>query len=707
MRSLLTQAAVTLRRGGTWITLSGSAAPLSTRLGLTAWSEAARTISRPGGYDLRPLRSISSSSTIRRADIDTQIDTETASNQQSTEHAVVSFADLFSIGIGPSSSHTIGPMRAAGIFISDLKRENLLNKVRSIKVSLFGSLAATGEGHHTPQALLLGLEGADCETVDTFSIEPRFEAIKRNGTIVLGKDTEGDLAQEVTFVYDKDLEWHWDKRLPLHSNGMRMTVFDQEGDLLAVNDYYSIGGGFVVNGSMATASSPAGMSPALPASVEDRDEVMEAETGSLQVLSEDAHSHPVDLAENVFYKEIDRKHASSDRRHGQTAAANKDVSALIPAENAPASSSPESSIPYPFKNAASLLSLSKRHNLTIAQIVFQNERTWYTPEQIREKLFRIWHVMDNCIREGTHAPEGVLPGGLNLKRRAPRLYRGLLRGFYPGVAAPSSNPEDPTQLLPPSSEDGPFLLSRNGGSEDSTNSSSATVFRPPPPPPVRVIRGDLSHPIMPVPPKRTVFPAMDFLSTYAIAVNEVNASGGRVVTSPTLGASGVIPSVLKYHLEFISDDPDRDVQTFLLTAAAVGMLVRRGATISAAEGGCQAEVGVACSMASAGLAAVLGAPPEIIAQAAEIGLEHNLGLTCDPIHGLVQAPCIERNALGAVKAVNAAQLALAGDGQHAVSLDNVIEAMRQTARAMHTHYKETSKGGLSAVIKVPVAVPAC
>jgi len=312
--------------------------------------------------------------------------------------------------------------------------------------------------------------------------------------------------------------------------------------------------------------------------------------------------------------------------------------------------------------------------------------------------------MDDCIRSGVHTRETTLPGRLRLRRRAPMLYQRLMRGFYPGLSTP-------------------HLRAIDGGNQstgaidapvtdcDPNHPSSVTHSASNPRGPghsnaARVV-GSFDHPILPEPPRKTMIPAMDFLSCYAIAVNEVNASGGRIVTSPTNGAAGVIPAVLKYIIEFVSDEPEKSIKTFLLTAAAIGMLFKRGSTISAAEGGCQAEVGVACSMASAGFAACMGASPETVLQAAEIGIEHNLGLTCDPIDGLVQVPCIERNSLGAVKAVTAAQLSMAAGGVYSVTLDEAIEAMRLTAADMSVKYKETSLSGLATSVRIPLTVPAC
>ncbi|KAE8189469.1 hypothetical protein CF328_g6273 [Tilletia controversa] len=562
----------------------------------------------------------------------------------------------------------------------------------------------------TPQALLAGLEGADCETVEPDRIPQRFKDILDSKRLHLGQSLEGG-GKEVVFDYKRDLVWHWGQTLPLHSNGMRMTVFDAEGNMLATNDFYSVGGGFVLNGSLSTSAS----------SDKNADGTTDASMNADTKAADLPSAHPADLAENLFYKEIRRSDGHGDRRSGPEPhpSSASSVSALPPppsSTDSPASSATPSdgpaeqgkgsTPPYPFHDAASLLALTRKHNLTIAQIVYQNERHWYTDEEIQSKLLRIWEVMDGCIKSGVHATETHLPGSLRLKRRAPGLYRGLMRGFYVEDAGnETSGPLAlPRGAIPPMIESKSSNNSNNKEHKKDLQLRAAAAFRPSPP----RLTGSFSHPVLPVPPRKTVFPAMDFLATYAIAVNEVNAAGGRVVTSPTNGAAGVIPAVLRYLLAFISDDPHRDICTFLLTASAIGMLFKRGATISAAEGGCMAEVGVACSMAAAAFAACMGASPAIIEQAAEIGIEHNLGLTCDPIDGLVQAPCIERNALAAVKSVTAAQLAMAsGDGLHAVSLDEAIAAMRMTARDMHTKYKETSLAGLARTVRIPVAVPDC
>jgi L-serine deaminase len=632
------------------------------------------------------------------------------------EHAVISTFDLFSIGIGPSSSHTVGPMRAGNIFVNDLIDANLLHKVNKIRVAIYGSLALTGEGHMTPSALLLGLEGADVETIDTGYVPSRFDDIKASKKIYLGRGlaADGSKGKEIDFDYEKEFIWEWGRKLPQHSNGMRFTVYDKEGYVLATNDMFSVGGGFVVNGALSIAPQET-LSP----------------NGAPQLEAADLEptAHPADLAENMYYKEIRRSDAAGDRRTGTEVKAldeaNEGPSALlgdspeptavssdVKSETKSTSSSPHPR--YPFRDAASLLSLCRKHNLTIAQLVYENEKSLgYTDEDIYRKIFKIWGVMDASILESVQAPTGSkLPGSLKLHRRAPALYRRLTRGLYPSSAAETSAAQLEHKFSSPDpniNEDG---ASSPNALAKTSNASVPEKFMPgglrkrgPP-----RIHGSLNHPIAPAPSRRTTFPTMDYLSVYAIAVNETNAGGGRIVTAPTNGAAGIIPAVLKYTNEFISDDPERDIPTFLLTAAAIGMLYKRGATISAAEGGCMAEVGVACSMAAGAFAACMGASPETIEQAAEIGIEHNLGLTCDPIGGLVQAPCIERNALGATKAISSANLALSSEtGTQRVRLDDAIRAMRLTAKGMRNEFKETSLSGLatSVHINIPVSVPDC
>ncbi|TPX10364.1 uncharacterized protein E0L32_008769 [Thyridium curvatum] len=621
------------------------------------------------------------------------------------EHAVISTFDLFSIGIGPSSSHTVGPMRAGNIFVSDLAEAGLLQRVHKIHVSLYGSLALTGEGHMTPSALLLGLESADVETVDTAFVPSRFEQIKQEKKLFLGRELPDGNGKEISFDYSHDFRWQWGKKLALHSNGMRLTVFDEDGNMLATNDMFSVGGGFVVNGAMSTASTASATALTSSGAVD-----------SQAMTRHDDHStgsgHPPDLAENMFYKEIRRADAAGDRRTGPevkplegsagqgitVAPLQQEMTSKTPPEAGPGEEKPQRHPRYPFRDANSLLTLCRKHNLTIAQLVFENEKSQgYTDDEILDKIFRIWEVMDNSILEGVQAPvDSTLPGALKLHRRAPGLYSRLARGLYRGVL--------------PATGDKDRASSTQGKATQGPHSSTALVRKGPanirgPP---RIV-GSLEHPVMPSPMRRTTFPELDHLSVYAIAVNETNAAGGRIVTAPTNGAAGIIPAVLKYTIEFISDDPERDIPTFLMTAAAIGMLYKRGASISAAEGGCMAEVGVACSMAAGAFAACMGASPEIIEQAAEIGIEHNLGLTCDPIAGLVQAPCIERNALGAIKAISSANLALSSSGNQKVRLDDAIRAMRVTARGMRDEFKETSLSGLatSVPLNIPVSVPDC
>ncbi|KAM0328788.1 hypothetical protein ACHAQA_005202 [Verticillium albo-atrum] len=629
-------------------------------------------------------------------------------SERDHEHAVISTFDLFSIGIGPSSSHTVGPMRAGNIFVADLIEAGFLDKVHRIRISVYGSLALTGEGHMTPSALLLGLESADVETVDAGYVPERFAHIKEKKKLVLGHGLLGSAGKEVDFDYDRDFIWEWGKKLPMHSNGMRFMVFDEEGYMLATNDLFSVGGGFVVNGAMSinpTSAAPPG-----------------AEQGA--VVDANEAGHPSDLAENMYYKEIRRSDAAGDRRTGPevkliepTVEESGDSSAsssiqigqsettlpdtpLALQETEEAASSGKQQPRYPFRDAQSLLALCEKHNLTIAQLVYENEKSHgYTDQEILEKVFRIWDTMDNSILEGVQAPlDSVLPGSLKLQRRAPALYKRLTRGLYPSHSSVSKTPADNAASTKTSASESPSEPSK--GLMRPEVGKSRTPAK---------VHGSFFHPVSPSPSRRTAFPAMDHLSVYAIAVNETNAGGGRIVTAPTNGAAGIIPSVLKYTVEFVSDDPERDILTFLLTASAIGMLYKRGATISAAEGGCMAEVGVACSMAAAGFAACMGGSPHTIEQAAEIGIEHNLGLTCDPIGGLVQAPCIERNALGAIKAISSANLALSGSGSRRVSLDDAIRAMRVTAEGMRNEFKETSLSGLATSVpfNIPVSVPDC
>jgi len=454
----------------------------------------------------------------------------------------LSVFDIFKIGIGPSSSHTVGPMNAARRFVEDLKERKLLERTAQVSVQLYGSLALTGKGHCTDRAILLGLEGHRPDTIDAAQIEPTIERIRSGNRLqLLG-------TREIGFDEALNLLYHRDQVLPGHSNGMRFTAHDAAGEVLAREEFYSIGGGFIV-------------------------------------------------------------------RAGETA----------PAAGAPGAAT----VPYPFSSAAELLETARRHGLELYELVTANERVWRNDSEIREGLMRIWKVMQSCVDRGFEA-QGLLPGVLNVRRRAPKLYRIL------------------------------------------TSEQAA---------------GGLD--------------VMDWVNAYALAVNEENAAGGRVVTAPTNGAAGIVPAVLHYYSRFEKGADEEGVVRFLLTAGAIAMLYKQNASISGAEMGCQGEVGVACSMAAAGLVAASHGTNEQIENAAEIGMEHNLGLTCDPIAGLVQIPCIERNAMGAVKAINAARLALRGDGSHKVTLDQVIATMRQTGHDMSSIYKETSQGGLA------VNVPEC
>jgi len=446
----------------------------------------------------------------------------------------LSVFDLFKVGIGPSSSHTVGPMAAANRFVTALRDRGVLSAVGRVAADLYGSLALTGRGHATDKAVVLGLSGERPDTVDPDAATALVEVVRGTGRLRLA----GEYA--VPFREADDLRFHEAESLPFHPNGMRFTAFTPAGDVLAEETYYSVGGGFVVKEGDATAG-------------------------------------------------------GDDRP-----------------------------VPHEFASAAELLAIGRQTGLTIADVVATNEAVWRPDHETDAGLDRIWGVMAGCMERGM-ATDGVLPGGLGVRRRAPDLHRKLT---VAGAADPLA------------------------------------VF--------------------------------DWVSLFALAVNEENAAGGRVVTAPTNGAAGVIPAVLAYYYRFVPGATAAGGRRFLLTAAAVGMLYKRNASLSAAEVGCQGEVGVACSMAAAGLAAVMGGTNEQVENAAEIGMEHNLGLTCDPVGGLVQVPCIERNTMGAVKAVNAARLAvLHGDGTHHISLDRVIATMRRTGADMQAKYKETSLGGLA------------
>jgi len=452
----------------------------------------------------------------------------------------VSTFDLYKIGIGPSSSHTVGPMRAAARFVEHhLAEAGRLQDVARIRAEVFGSLALTGRGHGTDKAVLMGLEGHWPNKIDPDIIPAALERIRGEKKIRLHGQ------HEIGFNEKTDLIMNKRQKLPFHTNGMRFAAYDAVGNEIASRDYYSVGGGFVVN----------------------QDE------------------------------------AAEDR---------------IVADTTP--------VAHPFASGDELLAHCTRSGLSISQLMLANERAWRSDDEVRAGLRELWQAMQDCVARGIRET-GTLPGGLHVSRRAPSLHAEL-------AAKPEAAMRDPLTVL-------------------------------------------------------------DWVNLYALAVNEENAAGGRVVTAPTNGAAGIIPAVLHYYDRFCPGANEAGVFDFLLTAAAVGILYKENASISGAEVGCQGEVGVACSMAAAGLTAALGGSPGQVENAAEIGMEHNLGLTCDPIGGLVQIPCIERNAMGAVKAINASRMALRGDGKHKVSLDKVIKTMRDTGRDMQDKYKETSRGGLA------------
>ncbi|QXI37571.1 L-serine ammonia-lyase [Pseudomonas xantholysinigenes] len=450
----------------------------------------------------------------------------------------LSVFDLFKIGIGPSSSHTVGPMRAAARFAEGLRRDGLLASTASVKAELYGSLGATGKGHGSDKAVLLGLEGEHPDTVDTESIPARLQAIRDSGRLsLLGEHGINFVEKQHLAMIRKPLDYH--------PNGMIFRAFDAAGLQIRSREYYSVGGGFVVDEEAA-----------------GHDRIVEDST----VLA------------------------------------------------------------YPFKTGKELLAHCTAQQLSFSQVMLANEAAWRPEAETRAGLLRIWQVMQDCVEAGCRH-EGILPGGLKVKRRAPALYRQLSRH-------PEASLRDALSVL-------------------------------------------------------------DWVNLYALAVNEENAYGGRVVTAPTNGAAGIVPAVLHYYMRFVPGASEDGVVRFLLTAAAIGILYKENASISGAEVGCQGEVGVACSMAAGALCEVMGGTPQQVENAAEIGMEHNLGLTCDPIGGLVQVPCIERNAMGSVKAINAVRMALRGDGQHYVSLDKVIRTMRQTGADMKSKYKETARGGLA------------
>ena len=450
--------------------------------------------------------------------------------------------DLYSVGIGPSSSHTVGPMRAAKRFAEALHDIDTMHRVVRVRAELFGSLGATGHGHGSTNAVLLGLEGEDPATIDTGSVDQRVAAAATRGVLLLGGRTE------IRFHPEQDIVLHQRRTLPGHPNAMTFTACDDVGELVYTRTYYSVGGGFVLDD--AELNAPAG---------------------------------------------------------------------------------PPTEVRFPFSTAAELLRICSLEGLDISDVMLANECRWRSEPEVRQGLLDLWHTMEACVRAGClrdQVTEAELPGKLRVPRRAPAMYRKLAQAS--GTAAAT----DPMHVL-------------------------------------------------------------DWVNLFALAVNEENASGGRVVTAPTNGAAGIVPAVLHYYVRFVPSADEDGIVRFLLTAAAIGILAKLNASISGAEVGCQGEVGSACAMAAGALCEVLGGTPGQVENAAEIGIEHHLGLTCDPIGGLVQIPCIERNAIASVKAINAARLATHGDGSHKVSLDDAMRTMRDTGRDMHSKYKETSRGGLA------------
>jgi L-serine dehydratase len=453
----------------------------------------------------------------------------------------ISVFDLFKVGIGPSSSHTVGPMRAARTFMRSPENHPQLAEVRRLAVQLYGSLGATGNGHGSDKAVLLGLSGHEPDTVDVDLVPQLVDKIRTDGRLPIGA------MHSVSFDEKQDLLF-FRASLPLHANGKHFAALDEQGEEIHGATYYSVGGGFVVS------------------------EAVLGDGSRQKSIAPDA-----------------------------------------------------TTLPLPFASAADILRLTAEHGISIAELMRRNERLWRADADITAGLLAIWRVMQRCVERGCRT-DGILPGGFKVRRRAASLARSL-------------------------------------GAFDQRSSD-----------PLRVL---------------------DWVNLWALAVNEENAAGGRVVTAPTNGAAGIIPAVLHYYMHAMTEADEQGVVDFLLTAAAIGILYKENASISGAEVGCQGEVGVACSMAAGALCAVLGGTPAQVEHAAEIGMEHHLGLTCDPVGGLVQIPCIERNAVASVKAINAARMALHGDGTHLVSLDKVIRTMRETGADMLTKYKETARGGLA------------
>lgn len=492
---------------------------------------------------------------------------------------VFSILEMFSVGVGPSSSHTVGPMRAANAFVTSLQKNGKLKDVSRVRVTLYGSLSLTGLGHGTDRASVAGLEGNLPDDVDTEHMMAIREDCKKSGTLTLAH------SHTIEFDYDSDVVFEKWRRMAAHPNGMRFVALDSFGNTVDEQVWYSIGGGFIRKGNAN--DKMVGLHDRVDENVEESE----------------------DKTKDSNLKDSE---SSSDSRE-------------------------DSSVPYPFTTCKELISICKKEHKSISDIVWQNELALHNgnSEYVRSYLLHVWEVMEECVENGCNSKQQILPGGLEVHRRAPRMYARL--------AANSD------------------MLKQNRRRADCALEASDSAW----------------------------------VNLFALAVSEENAGGGRIVTAPTNGSAGIIPAVLQYYWRFVDSSSEEGIIKFLLASGAVGYLFKRNASISGAEVGCQGEVGSACSMAAAGLCEVLGGTPQQVENAAEIGIEHHLGLTCDPVGGLVQIPCIERNAMAANTAINAVRMALLGDGSHIVSLDSAIKTMKETGQDMMSKYRETSKGGLA------------
>ena len=505
---------------------------------------------------------------------------------------VFSILEMFSVGVGPSSSHTVGPMRAAYAFVTSLKKSGNLKNVAHVKVTLYGSLSLTGLGHGTDRACVAGLEGNLPDNVNTEHMLTIREECGKTGTLTLAGE------HTISFDYDNDVVFEKWKRMVIHPNGMRFVATDANGNSIDEQVWYSIGGGFVRQGHA--------------------DDAM------------------VGLHERVTEQDENNQSDSNGESSNESSSESNSESNSENTENV-SNQTKDTTVPYPFISCDELINICLENHMSISDIVWQNELALHEgdADYVRNYLLHVWNVMSKCVENGCNSKQAILPGGLDVPRRAPRMYERL--------AANSD------------------MLRNNRRRSDSALESSDSAW----------------------------------VNLFALAVSEENAGGGRIVTAPTNGSAGIIPAVLQYYWRFVDSANEDGIVRFLLAAGAVGYLFKRNASISGAEVGCQGEVGSACSMAAAGLCEVLGGTPEQVENAAEIGIEHHLGLTCDPVGGLVQIPCIERNAMAANTAINAVRMAMLGDGSHMVSLDQAIKTMKETGHDMMSKYRETSKGGLA------------